>query len=474
MFKRRHRTAALLTLLITGGVSLLAAETRKILFLAGEPSHGWNAHEFVAGSELLANCLNDSDLGIQAVVRAGRMTSEDLKSTWDAVVLYTDGEDRHVAKGQTEYLRSHFDNGTGIVVLHYALEGADTEMNMFFLDSIGGFFEIGWSVNPQWTLENITIGSHPTTSGVNEFLTEDEWYFHMRFRDGMQGITPVLSTLATEKVLGQDGPRSGNPALREELKNGVPQHLAWVAENPGKGRGFAITGGNFHHNWSQNNFRKLVLNGIAWAAGATIPHGGIDSSVRGLIKYKTISEAIARNDLEDIQRHLERSPEDVNTVGKSKMTPLHEAIMRKRPEAALLLLKNGADPNILTSRSQTAMHLAIDRDLYDVAVAVLEVGVDLGVRDSQGWTALHLAGAKNRNKIAKLLIDSGADISRLSAAGGTPLHEAAVGGDAALVQMFLGAGIDPTIISDHDKSALDIAKEYENTAAIEILSSVSE
>ena len=101
MFKRRHRTAALLTLLITGGVSSLAAETRKILFLAGEPSHGWNAHEFVAGSELLANCLNDSDLGIQAVVRAGRMTSEDLKSTWDAVVLYTDGEDRHVAKGQT-------------------------------------------------------------------------------------------------------------------------------------------------------------------------------------------------------------------------------------------------------------------------------------------------------------------------------------------------------------------------------------
>ena len=446
------------------------ATDKNILFLAGEPSHGWNAHEFVEGSQLLANCLNESGLGIHASVSQGWPTDSALLEELASIVLYTDGEDLHVAKGHTTELRTLHDHDVGIVVLHYALEGADAAMNQFYLDSIGGYFEVDWSVNPNWTPDNISLGTHAITAGVKPFSFEDEWYFHMRFRDGMNGITPILSTHPTEAALGQDGPRSGNQTLRKELKNGVPQLLAWAAENKGKGRGFALTGGNYHHNWFQNDFRKLVLNGIAWSAGVTVPNSGVSSQVSGLIKYKIISEAIARNDVADVKRHIERDPGVVNTPGRSKMTPLHEAIMRKRPEAALLLLQAKANPNIVTSRSQTAMHLAIDRNLPEVAEAVLSIGVDLGVRDSQGWTALHLAAAKNRNDIAKMLIENGADVSRLSAAGGTPLHEAAVGGDAELLKLLLDADIDPTIISDHEKSALDIAKEYENEVAIEILS----
>lgn len=452
----------------------LTVNAERILFLAGTPSHGWNAHEFVAGSRLLSECLNNSGLPIQADVSEGWPQDPGILSDLAAVVMYTDGEDLHVAKDHTETLRKLHENGTGMVILHYALEGADAGMNAFYLEAIGGYFEIGWSVNPQWELKNVLLGDHPINSGVEPFLTEDEWYFHMRFREGMRGVTPILSTNPTEKVLGRDGPRSGNPALRKELQQGVAQHLAWAAENPGKGRGFGLTGGNFHHNWSQNDFRKLVLNGIVWTAGMKVPSGGVESSVSGLIKYKTISEAIARNDPDDVNRHIGKDPELVNKPGKSKMTPLHEAIMRKRPEIALLLLENKADPNILTTRNQTAMHLAIDRDLPEVAQAILAKGVNLGVRDSQGWTALHLAAAKNRNEIARMLIDGGADVKRLSAAGGTPLHEAAVGANAELLNLLIHAGVDPKVISDHDKSAYDIAREYENEVAIKLLEKYSE
>ena len=48
----------------------------------------------------------------------------------------------------------------------------------------------------------------------------------MRFREDMQGIAPILSTHPTEKELGDDGPRSGNLPLREELKKNIPQLLA--------------------------------------------------------------------------------------------------------------------------------------------------------------------------------------------------------------------------------------------------------
>jgi len=30
------------------------------------------------------------------------------------------------------------------------------------------------------------------------------------------------------------------------------------------GRGFGITGAHFHKNWGDENFRRLVLNGILW------------------------------------------------------------------------------------------------------------------------------------------------------------------------------------------------------------------
>ena len=463
------------TLLLLG-LSCLSgqAKDKSVLFLAGEPSHGWNAHEFVAGSQLLAECLNEANVGIQASVSEGWPADASALKDVDAVVIYTDGEDLHVAKGHTDSLIALHRSGTGIAVLHYALEGADQTMNEFYLDSIGGYFEVGWSVNPQWKLREVSLGDHPVNNGVKPYLTEDEWYFHMRFRKGMKGITPILSTLATEKELGQDGPRSGNPALREALKNKEPQHLAWVAENGRRGRGFALSGGNFHHNWGNPDFRKQVLNGIVWAAGAQVPEKGVESEVSGLIRYKTISEAIARNDVDDVRSHLEKTPEVIHSFGRSKMTPLHEAIMRKRPEAALILLKAGADPNVLTSRNQTALHLAIDRDLPTVAAAIIKVGVDYGVRDSQGWTALHLAGAKNRNQITRLLLDGGADVILLSAAGGTPLHEAAVGGDAELIHMLLDGGVDPSVVSDHGVTALDIAKEYDNQVAVDILSKVTE
>jgi type 1 glutamine amidotransferase len=464
----------LLSLILCLSTAISCGKDKTVLFLAGEPSHEWNAHEFVAGSELLAACLNEADIGIQAKVSQGWPADPAQLKEVDTIVLYTDGEDLHVAKGQTEELKKLHSAGTGIVVIHYALEGADQEMNEFYLDSIGGYFEVDWSVNPQWELREVTLEDHPVNNGVSPYLTEDEWYFHMRFRKDMKGVTPVLSTQPTENELGQDGPRSGNAALRTELQNNVPQHLAWVSENRGKGRGFALTGGNFHHNWSQDDFRKQVLNGISWAAGVKVPAKGVSSSVSGLIRYKTISEAIARNDIEDVERHVQKTPDIINTIGRSKMTPLHEAIMRKRPEAALILLKAGGDPDVLTARSQTSMHLSIDRDLPTVAAAIIKVGVDFGVRDSQGWTALHLAGAKNRNIITKLLLDGGADIGRLSAAGGTPLHEAAVGGDAELIQMLLDAGVDPAVVSDHNTTALDVAKEYENQIAIDILSKISE
>ena len=99
----------------------------------------------------------------------------------------------------------------------------------------------------------------------------------MRFRDGMKGVTPILSALPPKETLSRrDGPHSGNPHVRSAvLDRKESQHVAWATERADGGRGFGFTGGHVHWNWGDPNFRKLVLNAIVWSAKAEVPKDGV-------------------------------------------------------------------------------------------------------------------------------------------------------------------------------------------------------
>ena len=98
---------------------------------------------------------------------------------------------------------------------------------------MGGFFEAHWSVNPHWTPEFKTFPDHPVANGVKPFKINDEWYYHMRFRDGMKGVTPILSALpGPETLKRRDGAHSGNPHVRASvLERKESQHVVWATEN---------------------------------------------------------------------------------------------------------------------------------------------------------------------------------------------------------------------------------------------------
>ena len=53
----------------------------------------------------------------------------------------------------------------------------------------------------------------------------------------------------------------------------------WTAERSDGGRGLGLTGGHFHKSWGNENFRKLVLNGILWLAKIEVPPNGVQSIV---------------------------------------------------------------------------------------------------------------------------------------------------------------------------------------------------
>ena len=93
-------------------------------------------------------------------------------------------------------------------------------------------------------------------------------------------MTRILSAVPTPDTMDRpDGTHSGNPAMREAVKRHEPQCVAWARQRPDGGRGFGFTGGHFHKNWGEDNFRKLVLNAILWTAKIEVPADGVQSKV---------------------------------------------------------------------------------------------------------------------------------------------------------------------------------------------------
>jgi type 1 glutamine amidotransferase len=466
MHRRRSFLAALFAL---GTVDPLVAAPSAplILFISGEPSHGPGEHRFPEGCALLATALNRSGLALRAEVSQGWPADERLQST-TALVLYSDGLADHVAQGQVPALRRHTGAGRGLAVLHFAVEPSPGDLADYLLETIGGRFETDWSVNPLWKVEHPTLLAHAVTQGVGSFALDDEWYYHLRFRPGIQ---PVLQAVPPENSLGQDGLRSGNPTVRAAVARREPQTLGWIYEGAGV-RTFGFTGGHYHRNWGDDQFRRLVLNGIVWTAGLTVPAGGVRSTVAPLPRYPTIDEAIARGDLDDVRLHLKLRPESAQRGKDAGLTPLHQAILRNRTEIAMLLLDAGANVDARDRSARTPLHLAVERGNLALVQALLARRARPNERDRNGWTPLHLAAAKDRVPLVRALLAGGADLRTLSERGGTPLHEAAPSGSTDLIQVLLQAGVDPAVVSKNGVTALDLAREFKNEAAIAILANL--
>ena len=259
-----------------------APKKKKIVFISGKPSHGPMAHEHRAGNLLLAKRLNAAKgLNVEAVVLPGDGYPEDPSVLDDAatIVVFCTGHQGHLLNPHLEEFDGLMKEGTGVVMIHWATEAKIGMPAKKFLEWMGGFCDLDWSVNPHWKPNFKTFPDHPIANGVEPFSVNDEWYYHMRFVGDLKGVTPILSDLPGPETLKRpDGSRSGNPDVRRAVAAGESQHVGWAYDRPdGKGRGFGFTGAHNHVSWQNNGFRKIVLNAILWSAHVEVPENGVES-----------------------------------------------------------------------------------------------------------------------------------------------------------------------------------------------------
>jgi hypothetical protein len=268
-----------------------AKGVKKIVFVADTDPHGPRGnHEFLAAAIYLARTINANYPNAYAVVHTKKKWPKDLDHADSVIVLLN-----HGGTAVNPAVKKAMDRGAGFMAIHYGVEVNKGEQGKEYLKWLGGYFEQFWSVNPWWTPDFKEVPKHETTRGVKPFKVNDEWYYHMRFVEGMKGVTPILSALPPLSTIQGEGkkstPHGGNPDVYKDVKAGQKQVMAWAYERPEsrlpggatspeptrRPRGFGFTGLHKHDNLGNDNVRTLLLNAVAWVSGLEVPEKGVKS-----------------------------------------------------------------------------------------------------------------------------------------------------------------------------------------------------
>ena len=267
------------------GAAPSVAQGPKILFLAGPRDHGApGRHEYERDLRTLAQSMEQATnlRGVTTQIIVGALP-RDLTPVRDAAAIVIDSSSdraenelhplfppnpttngRGYDPETTAYLKSLDDlireKKIGVVILHYASWAENWRAREYYLNWTGGLWVQIASKNPtdDWsmTLEN---RRHPILSGVKPWQYRDEIFCRYFLPDDKRRTNLLLAS-----------PR--------EDKAGIgPQIAAWAWQRDDGGRGFVFGGLDFRDNLARDNYRRFLLNGIAWAARLEIPRGGISS-----------------------------------------------------------------------------------------------------------------------------------------------------------------------------------------------------
>jgi ankyrin repeat protein len=144
--------------------------------------------------------------------------------------------------------------------------------------------------------------------------------------------------------------------------------------------------------------RGLNIDESIYKRGAQFRYG-LDSDTP-LVWTIKLNEYI---DTIEIARLLVKNGADVDLIDKYGITPLHIAVRYNIPDLVSLLVEKGADVNIENDYGFTPLILAVHLNNVEMVRLLVEEGVDVNIKNVSGVTALDLAIKLKRKEIADFL-----------------------------------------------------------------------
>ena len=264
--------------------SLRASESTRVLIVVGPSNHPPGSHEVAAGGRLMKHCIErmENVPGVSADVVEG-WPHESLRDAASVIVFIGDTFPPNRlpnARQNLADLEVMMRRGAGIVCVHYAtgLRGEDVQPDGDhpLLRWLGGYFanrtcphhESFAKIFPEATITP-AAPEHPITRGWQEFTLHDEPYYNNYFGQG-NAMAPNVTALATA-MLPPEKP--------------TPETVAWCVERSDGGRGFGIVMPHFYKNWSNDDLRRFILNGIVWSAKINVPVDGVKTKAPDLSAF---------------------------------------------------------------------------------------------------------------------------------------------------------------------------------------------
>ena len=293
-FTRFSRISPLfVALAIVAAPHILNGANKRIVLIAGRPSHAPGEHEFRAGSMLLQKALSGvSGVTVDVITMGwptktvdGQVVDDNAAlDNADAVLIYADGGGGHPAiqRDRMKVIDALAAKGVGLGFAHYGVEVPAGPTGEAMQRWNAGYYETNFSVNPMWSPAFETFPNHPVTRGVKPFGNNDEWYFNMRWTGDasmMKRLTPILTAKPSDEVRKGPYVSPKGPYPHIIADSGKVETMMWVYERPDGGRSFGFTGGHTHTNWGDVSQRKVVLNALLWIAKMDVPAGGVQDSI---------------------------------------------------------------------------------------------------------------------------------------------------------------------------------------------------
>ncbi|KAH3701086.1 hypothetical protein DPMN_076070 [Dreissena polymorpha] len=167
------------------------------------------------------------------------------------------------------------------------------------------------------------------------------------------------------------------------------------------------------------------------------------------------------------------SGKTVDRYNKLQQTPLHLAILVKRPDIVEVLLKAGANPNLVDRNGCTSVHLSVCKQFPECLETILQCSVvppSVNSRDYEGYYPLHSCVELNDFDAMKMLIKYEADMDvQDGKAGRSVLFYATEFNRTDMVRYLLEQGANAEIQNYAGISSLVIAQCNNNNDIINML-----
>uniref|UniRef100_A0A671YFU5 Ankyrin 2 n=1 Tax=Sparus aurata TaxID=8175 RepID=A0A671YFU5_SPAAU len=144
----------------------------------------------------------------------------------------------------------------------------------------------------------------------------------------------------------------------------------------------------------------------------------------------------------------------------SGLTPIHVAAFMGHLNIVLLLLQNGASPDVSNIRGETALHMAARAGQVEVVRCLLRNGAIVDARAREDQTPLHIASRLGKTEIVQLLLQHMAHPDAATTNGYTPLHISAREGQVETASVLLEAGASHSLATKKGFTPLHVASKY--------------